>query len=72
LFADLFEDENDAFQALALAADILSLLGVVPQAGVFGELYDFFQTRFLGVVVKDTPSGSGRGLRDPPAFPGVD
>jgi hypothetical protein len=41
---DLVEDENDAFQALALTADILSLLGVVPQAGVLAEFYDFFQT----------------------------
>jgi hypothetical protein len=64
--------EHDGFKPLAFLADVLSFFGVVPQAGIFGEFYDFFQTRFLGVVVKDTPSGSVRGLQDPPASPGVD
>ena len=43
------------FQLLALAAQFLRLLGVVPDIGIFGQAGNFFQTVFFTVVVKDTP-----------------
>ncbi|OFS92543.1 hypothetical protein HMPREF3113_12175 [Stenotrophomonas sp. HMSC10F06] len=53
------EDRGDAADGLvqigAFAAKVLGVLGVVPDIRVFQFPGYFFQTLFLGVVVKDTP-----------------
>jgi hypothetical protein len=53
------QDGGDAadgfFQVGALAPQVLGVLGVVPDIRVFQFPGYFFQTLFLGVVVKDTP-----------------
>jgi hypothetical protein len=53
------EDGGDAADRLlqggAFAAKVLGVLGVVPDVWVFQFPGYFFQTLFLGVVVKDTP-----------------
>ncbi len=51
---DLAEAEHDAFQHLALAAQFLRALGVLPDGRVFGEFDDFGQAFLLGIEVKDT------------------
>jgi hypothetical protein len=43
-------------QACALAAQLLGLVGLVPDAGVFELAADFFEPLFLAVVLKETPS----------------
>jgi hypothetical protein len=45
-------------QARALAAQLLGLVGLVPDGGVFELAADFFQPLFLAVVLKETPSAS--------------
>jgi hypothetical protein len=58
-FGQAIKDGGDAahglFQAGTLAAQGLGIFGVVPDIGVFQFPGYFFQTLFLGVVVKDTP-----------------
>jgi len=46
---------NGLFQVGAFTAQVLGVLGVVPDVWVFQFPGYFFQTLFLGVVVKDTP-----------------
>jgi hypothetical protein len=50
----LLEGEHDRFERLALAAELLGALRVVPDGGVFALRDDFLQARVLGVEVKDT------------------
>jgi hypothetical protein len=45
-------------QACALATQLLGLVGLVPDAGIFELAADFFQPLFLAVVLKETPSAS--------------
>jgi len=58
-FGQPVEDGGDAayrlLEAGTLAAQGLGVFGVVPDIGVFQFPGYFFQTLFLGVVVKDTP-----------------
>jgi hypothetical protein len=53
------QDRGDAahglFKVGAFAAQVLGVFGVVPDIRVFQFPGYFFQTLFLGVVVKDTP-----------------
>jgi hypothetical protein len=42
-------------QARAFAAQLLGLVGLVPDAGVFELAADFFQPLLLAVVLKETP-----------------
>jgi len=39
--ADAGQAVDDIFQRFAFTAQVLCALGVVPDGGVFGELYDF-------------------------------
>ena len=50
----LVQVEHHAFQHLALAAQFLRALGVLPDGRVFGEFDDFGQAFLLAIVVKDT------------------
>jgi hypothetical protein len=45
-------------QTCALASQLLGLVGLVPDAGVFELAADFFQPLLLAVVLKETPSAS--------------
>jgi hypothetical protein len=45
-------------QPCALAAQLLGLVGLVPDGGVFELAADFLQPLFLAVVLKETPSAS--------------
>jgi len=58
-FGQPVQDGGDAADRLveggAFAAEVLGNLGGVPDVGVFQFPGYFFQTLFLGVVVKDTP-----------------
>jgi len=62
--------DHDAFQRLALAADFLRALGVIPQRGVLAQLDQFLEAAGFRVVVKDTsatprrvPRGRAGGWR---------
>jgi hypothetical protein len=46
------------FQGGALAAQVLGAFGVIPDVGLFQFAGYFDQAFVLGVVVKDTPSGT--------------
>ena len=48
---DVFQRQYDAFQQLALFADVLGALGVVPQFWVFGQADHFFQAFFFALVI---------------------
>ena len=52
------------FQAGTFAAQVLGVLGVVPDVGAFQLPRYFFKTLFLGVVVKDTPEATARDRSD--------
>jgi len=58
-FAQPVQDRGDATDGLledgALAAQTLGAFRIVPDVGQFQLAVYFFQTLFLGVVVKDTP-----------------
>jgi hypothetical protein len=62
---EAFGQFTDAVDGLVeqrtLAAEGLRALAVVPDIGAFEFAVDFFQTLFLGVVVKDTPSAHAAG-----------
>jgi hypothetical protein len=45
-------------QARAFAAELLRLVGLVPDRGVFELATDFLEPLFLVVVLKETPSAS--------------
>jgi hypothetical protein len=51
---DLLQVKHDAFQQLALAAELLRALYILPDGGIFRERDDFGQTFLLLIEVKDT------------------
>jgi hypothetical protein len=62
----LFQRGDDGFQLLALTAQVLGALGIVPDRGIFGELDDFCQAVAFALEVKDTsavPWSVNRGRR---------
>jgi hypothetical protein len=64
---ELLQGRYDAFQRLALLAEILRALGIVPDVRVFRELRDLAQPDLLLVEVKDTSAARRRDSRRPSA-----
>ncbi|MBB5216959.1 hypothetical protein HNQ49_003663 [Parapusillimonas granuli] len=63
---DLGQRADDVFQVFLFAAQILGVLGVVPDIGVFElGVYDMQPFRF-GIVVKDTSEGQPGAPRSLP------
>ncbi len=61
----LIQGLDDLRQLRALAAEILGVLRVAPDVGVFEFAVYFDETIMLVIVVKDTPEWSGCGRRGP-------
>jgi len=53
--AQLVEGGDDAVQPGLFLVQVLGAFGVVPDCRLFQFAFDFGQSLFLGVVVKDTP-----------------
>jgi hypothetical protein len=59
---DRLQGADRLLEGAAFLAELLRLLGVVPDLGILERARDFYQPGLLGVVVKDTSAARRSGL----------